>query len=211
MYLNKLGIFFSVAILSAQDRPLSFGLTGGVPLTGGLRANADTSKRYTFGLLGEYRFTQHISLLVNPLYRRTGSDFRAGTLFPINELTQSVDLRIWDRAHNLDVPILGRYTFLDPNRKWRPFVSLGFSVNTSWRERKTVQTTQNTQSGAVTESIGVSNSRTSVYTSAVTGAGIDYKLPKLHILPEFRYSFHGRSNPANREGNQVDFLLSLRF
>jgi hypothetical protein len=211
MYLRKFAILFTAAILSAQDRPFSFGVTGGVPLTDGLRANPDNSKRYTFGILGEYRFTQHISLLVNPLYRRTGSDARFQTLFPIDEQTQSADLRIWDRAHNLDLPILGRYTFLDASRKWRPFVSLGFSVNTSWRETRTIQNTQNTQTGAITERVGRFNSRTNVFTSAVAGAGIDYKLPKLHILPEFRYSFHGRSNPANRESNQVDFLLSLRF
>lgn len=217
MYLHKLALLLLSGLvfasgLFAQERPFQFGFTAGVPLTDGLRANPDSSKRYTLGALGEYRFTDHISLFVNPLYRRTGSDYQFSYLRPIfDNPNESTRVHGTIRSHHLDLPIMGRYTFLNPDRKWRPFFAMGFSLNTSWRETKSVQTTTNNSTGESRTDPYNFNNRTNFYTAAMVGAGIDYRFARFHVLPEFRYSYHGSHNADGRKANQVDFLLSFRF
>jgi hypothetical protein len=211
MYIRNFLFFVGACGLFAQERPFSFGFTTGVPITDGLQGSPDISKRYTLGALGEYRFTDHISLFVNPLYRRTGRDSEYTYIPGIGDSNVPVQTLITDRSHNLDIPVLGRYTFFLPSRKLRPFVSLGFSLNTSWREVKSLQTTQNPTTGEIRADRFSFQRQTDAYTAATVGAGVDLRLRPFHLLPEFRYSYHGKSNPSGRNDNQVDFLLSFRF
>lgn len=214
MYLHKFLPLIAASVAGmalAQERPFQFGFTAGVPITDGLRANPDFSKRYTLGVLGEYRFTDHISLFVNPLYRRTGTDYQFNYQPVFDNPNQSAKVHGTVRSHVLDLPIMGRYTFLNPDRKWRPFFALGFSLNTSWRETKSLEVITNNTTGQSTTNSTAFNTRTNFYTAALAGAGIDYRFAKFHVLPEFRYSYHGANNSTGREANQVDFLLSFRF
>ncbi len=211
MHIRNLLLLFSSCGLLAQERPFSFGFTTGIPITDGLQGSPDISKRYTLGALGEYRFTDHISLFVNPLYRRTGRDSEFNRIPGPSESSLPTQTLINDRSHNLDIPVLGRYTFFNPSRKLRPFVSLGFSLNTSWREVNTLQTTQNPATGESRADRFSFQRQTDAYTAATVGAGVDLRLRPFHLLPEFRYSYHGKSNPSGRNDNQVDLLLSFRF
>jgi hypothetical protein len=195
----------------AQDRPFTFGFTAGAPLTKGVNFGNDESRRYTLGILGEYRFTDHISVQVNPLYRRTGtSSFFRGS-FITGPNTEILTGATRDRSHNLDLPVLGKYYFGAPTRSWRPFLGAGFSLNTAWREFEVNQLERNTATGETKSSVIRSSSRVRLDTGAVAAAGVDFRVPRVHIAPEFRYTFHGGYTEANRRRNQVDFLVSFRL
>lgn len=198
-------------LLLAQERPFQFGLTAGVPLTSGTRLQTDQSKRYTIGGFGEYRFTDHISLVVNPMYRRTGSDGVFNYQPDPSNPNQTQQISSLQRDHNLDLPIFGRYTFLAPTRKWRPFVNLGFSLNHSFRRVEGTVLNRNLATGESKSETFRGTSTSVFYTGVLVGAGLDYRFAKFHVLPEFRYNYHGSYNPTNRRPNQVDFLLSFRF
>lgn len=79
-------------VLWAQNHRWEWG--GTVGLTARPDPVNNENRAATGGLRGQYHFTRHVSLVVNPLYRRTG--FRQGLPFPNNgnpELPERVDSR----------------------------------------------------------------------------------------------------------------------
>src|SRR5438045_4070089 len=124
--------------LAAQTRPFFFGLTGGIPfgrITSSVPFGPDESRRYTFGITLGAALNEHISVEFNPLYRRTGERFGlVPGFFPFifDGATQQVLANTGHvRGHSLELPVIGKYTFREAGKAWRPFAGAGFAFQTS--------------------------------------------------------------------------------
>lgn len=200
--------------LAAQVPQFSFGLTAGVPFAGTAPSGYwhDESKRYTIGPLLQASFTEHISIVVNPLYKRTGYSTGAFNLLrdpegPIRVVETSSRVR----GHSLELPVMGKYTFRSADKVWRPFVQSGFSFQTAWQKTEGISILSNQQLNTSTSSPFTFERRTSTDAGAVFGAGVTLRRGRLQFSPEMRYTRWGSTFSPARGRHQGDFLLTIRF
>ena len=212
---SLLALFLSLPLI-AQDSRFTFGVTGGVPIIGSGTSNYGSnneSRRYTIGPVFEYRATDHLSLVVNPLYRRIGNSYNLFGSANSGAPLETLNILARTRAHNLSLPILGKYTFRARQEKLRPFLSNGYSLDTSWQSSQASVTTRNTSTGEISTRRDQSDLRSPITSGIVLGGGIDYRKGRIHFLPEFRYTytFLNPSNTMLQGRNRVDALISFHF
>ena len=206
----RLFCFFMLTLpLAAQTSRFTLGITGGVPL-GSITSSAgrEESKRYTFGPLLEISFTEHITVAVNPLYKRTGWSFP-----PYSGVTPEVEFRFdgtRSRSHSLELPVIGKYSFGAANRRWRPFLGSGFAFQAAWQRTETRGSLRNLETNMVQSLDLGSELRTPTDVGAVASAGISLRRGRFAFVPEIRYKRWGSSSSA-RSRHQADFLFSIRF
>jgi len=207
----RLSIAFILTLpLLAQESRFSYGVTGGVPLSGTGKSYFGYNKespRFTIGPRFEYRFTDHVSLIINPLYRRVGNSnsFLDSNIPGSNGETLSYNFRT--RGHNLSLPILGKYTFRSRQEKLRPFLTTGFSLDTTWLREEATQSSSSTGTSRRFES----DRRSIIQPDIVLGGGLEYRLGRYELSPEFRYTFVCTGNDPVKGRHQSDFLFSIRF
>jgi hypothetical protein len=201
----------STACLCGQESRFSFGATGGFSFGSDASTRFATlnqeSRKYTIGPSFEYRFTDHVSLVVNPLYRRLGSSYS------LQQFAQAGTSDIFGRTrtHNLSLPILGKYTFRPGTEKWRPFITTGYELAKSWNEFETRQVYRDTLAATRQTFVGKSSNRSPLSNGIVIGGGVDYRFRRFYVAPEFRYTFQNPTNSSVEGRHKADLLLSIRF
>jgi len=205
----SIAFIFTLPLL-AQESRFSYGVTGGVPLSGTGKSYFgynNESPRFTVGPRFEYRFINHVSLIVNPLYRQVGNSnsFLDSNIPGSNEETLSYNFRT--RGHNLSLPILGKYTFRSRQEKLRPFLTTGFSLHTTWlREEAAKAPAAPVLRGGLNPTGAVSSSQASYW---VEVSNID--LDDTNSAPSSATPLLVLGNDPVKGRHQSDFLFSIRF
>ena len=200
--------------LLAQESRFSFGATGGFSFTARGNAVGSTNREnrpYAVGPIFQYRFTDHVSLVVNPLYRRLGSSYLLQRFPTLGSESVVSDFASRTRTHNLSVPILLKYSFGSPQRKWRPFATTGYEFGQSWNRFESKSVLTNTVTGTQQVFAGTNTDRSRLNTGVVFGGGIETKWNRFHFVPEFRYAFQNPTNSVVEGRHKADLLLSIRF
>ena len=199
------------ALLSAGDR-ISLGVKGGVPITDALNTAQGVSssyftntKRYLVGPTVEFHLPARFSIEVDALYKRLGYQYEAS----------GPDVTATTVANTWEFPVLGKFEILPG--PVRPFIDFGASV----RHLSGIRQVRQTISGVTLNQVEIDNPaefNKSNDFGLVFGAGIAFKMGRVRISPEMRYTRWGGENlrdPVNAllrtNRNQGDFMLGITF
>jgi opacity protein-like surface antigen len=181
------------------------GIKGGVPLTdfystvssSNFGFNSNT-KRYVVGPSVELQLPFGLGVEFDALYRRVnygGSALATGTSTIVNAT-----------ANAWEFPLLAKYRFAMPVAQ--PFVDAGIAWDRlgglSQSVRNALGLRTNDVSGSTTKGF-------------VMGAGLEIKAPRVHIVPEVRYTRWGSSkfvdplSLVRNNRNQAEVLLGITF
>jgi hypothetical protein len=193
--------------LMASAQLLTFGVRGGAPAE---TPRGQTDKMpFVFGPTVNIRIASGLSLESGLLYRRLGRGFDSyAILYPENAVTLGYET--W-RGRALELPFLAKYRFRNGRAGWRPFLSAGPTVRrtsiTTDRANTVISAGQFTTGGAP-----LFNTKSTHWNVDPTvGVGVDFRVGRLHLEPEVRYSYWGASKNTGVRKNQVDFLFGFRF
>ena len=196
---------------SAGDA-VSIGVKGGVPITDALNTARGVSsayftntKRYLIGPTVEFHLPARFSIEIDALYKRLGYQYEA-TGPTVNASTV---------ANSWEFPVLGKFEiFPGPVR---PFIDAG----ASFRHLSGIKQIRQTISGVTLNEVEIANPaefNKENDIGFVFGAGIAFKMGRVRISPEVRYTRWGGENfrdPINSllrtNRNQGDFMLGLTF
>ena len=203
-----------LSAISAFAQPVSIGVKGGVPITDALEtargnnaAYFTNTHRYVVGPTIEFHFPARFSLEIDALYRRLSFDF-SSTAPPPPTFTAT-------RANSWEFPVLGKFE-ITPGPV-RPFVDAGVSIRHITGIKQVRQVISGTTLGTVeVNNPPQFNRETDV--GFVFGGGVTFKLWRVRISPELRYTRWGSENFRDPVGsllrtnrNQGDFLLGFTF
>ncbi len=211
----KIFLLAAGALLPATAQPVSIGVKGGVPITdafetfrGNSAAYATNTKRYLIGPTIQFNLPARFSLEVDALYNRLGYQY--------DQSLQNGTVYVKTVANSWEFPALVKFAILPG--PVRPFVDAGGAIrHISGIEQ--VRRTVNAGLAPVDVKLNTAtefNKRNDV--GFVFGGGVEFKLGRVRITPEFRYTRWGSENfrdPVNAllrtNRNQGDFLLGLTF
>jgi len=193
-------------------QPVSIGVVGGVPLTdafevakGNNSAFFTNTKRYTIGPAVQLHLPARFSVEVDALYKRLGFDNR--TVLP-QQYTATT-------ANSWEFPVLAKFD-LTPG-PIRPFIGAG----ANFRHITGVKQVRQVISGATLNQVTIDNPpefNKDTDVGFTFGAGLAFKLGRVRIAPELRYTRWGGENfrdPVNSllrtNRNDGMFLLGFTF
>jgi hypothetical protein len=203
------------------------GVKGGIPLTQYFETGADgarnfsarysaATRRYTVGVVGEWGFTNSLGLEINPMYHRVGYvavvryfDTAGGGF-----RNSAVDVK----GGSWDFPLLARYR-LGPGR--RPFIGGGAVLRYVGPVRGRGEQTDGSAVTRISSTRPVdtrepSELRKRLYPGVAAGAGLETRVGRVRVIPEFRYT-RWTANISAPGGllrfasNQAEFLVGILF
>ena len=191
---------------------MSLGIKGGVPITDALNSAKGVSssyftntKRYLVGPTVEFHFPARFSIEVDALYKRVGYQYEASG----PTVTATTVANTWE------FPLMGKFEILPG--PVRPFIDFGGSV----RHLSGIRQIRQTISGVTLNQVEINNpaefNKRNDF-GLVFGGGIAFKMGRVRISPEVRYTRWGGENfrdPVNSllrtNRNQGDFMLGITF
>jgi hypothetical protein len=195
---------FVLLPLTISAQLLTFGVQGGWPAQTPL--GLTNKMPFVVGPSVEIHVFSGLSLETGVLYHRLGRGFDSSAFaYPANGVT--LNSETW-RGSALEIPFLAKYRFLTDRARWRPFLLAGPTV------RRTSITTESGSSLFGNNPAGPdfrTTKTTQWNVDPEIGAGIDFRMGRLHIEPEARYSYWGAGKTSIVRKNQVAFLLGARF
>jgi len=225
--LYRPALFAFVFALPVCGQSIHGGLKLGVPLTqyfetgatGSLHGSAEYSaatRRYTFGVSGEWRLTDAFGFEVDALYHRMGYvgivnyfDSANG-----NFSNSAIDVK----GNSWDLPVMVKYRF---GRVVRPYVAGGGVLRYVGPVRGLGEQTIGTlvTKTGTTSSLDTtqpSDLRKRLYPGLTVAGGIEIGRGRIRILPEFRYTrwtanISGAGGLLRFAPNQVEFLAGALF
>jgi hypothetical protein len=210
-------LLFLLLPLTAPAQSVSAGIKTGVPFTDLLKTGSlpplsvgqvysAKTKRFTVGPTVELRLPFGIGLELDALYKRIGYD---STSSPIANFFSSTTGNRWE------FPLLVKYRFRGVPIA-RPFVAGGVSFlsisGLAQFTRSLVGGSTVTSSTDTPEELRKKSAK-----GAVMAAGLDVKIPFLHVIPELRYTrwgsdtFRSSTGEFHSSRNQAEFLLGFTF
>ena len=199
----------------AFQRPVTFGLTAGVPIVDPFLAGSAphlnysfVNHRYILGPTVEFRLPNGLGLELDGLFNRL--DFRSSAMGV--DVTQ----RSHTTANSWEFPLLLKYRLSHLNRSMAPFLEAGSSFRVLSDLNQTRQLVGIIRGPVVRtdSSLELQNRFTPGF---VVGGGIDLRAGPLHIAPQIRYTRWGWDNfqdPTQvfrSDLNQVGFMVGIRF
>ena len=195
-------------------QPVSFGVKAGVPLTdfvdaakGDQSAYFTNTKRYTVGPTIEFHLPARFSIEIDALYKRFGFDGQS--------VSAADSTLTGTRGNSWEFPILAKFEIVPG--PVRPFVDAGVSIRhiTGIKQVRQI-VSAGTFSRVELNNPPEFNKETDV--GLAFGAGVAFKLGRVRISPELRYTRWGGENlrdPVNgllrTHRNQGDFLIGFTF
>jgi len=195
-------------------QPVSFGVKAGVPLTdfvdaakGDQSAYFTNTKRYTVGPTIEFHLPARFSIEIDALYKRFGFDGQS--------VSAAGSTLTGTRGNSWEFPILAKFEIVPG--PVRPFVDAGVSIRhiTGIKQVRQI-VSAGTFSRVELNNPPEFNKETDV--GLAFGAGVAFKLGRVRISPELRYTRWGGENlrdPVNgllrTHRNQGDFLIGFTF
>lgn len=169
----------------AHAQTFSFGVKGGGIFTNPAE-RVDESRKYLVGPSVEMGLANRFGIEVNALYGRFGTTASGGAI----------------RGNSWEFPVLGKYYFSDRGTVVRPFASAGFAFRNIWFDngREGSRLFQNRRVDS-----------TDPATGAVFGGGAGFRVWRLKLAPEVRYTRWGGYNYPSTNPNQVQALLGINF
>jgi len=203
-----------LAGLLACAQPFSFGLKGGMPLTGLVSTvqNAENfhsdTNRYIIGPTVELRLPFGFGVELDALYRHLNYASSANLVDVVSNSRTS--------AGDWEFPLVAKYRI--PSKLVRPYVDAGIAWDTLMGLSQSVTNTL-IPSGLSTSSSTSSppELHTSTTEGFVIGAGLDVHLLLIHVSPELRYTrwgaqhFLSPNGGLNSNQNQAEFLVGITF
>src|SRR6266436_10037304 len=178
----------------AYGQRFTYGVKGGVSTIEPNSFSEDESRRYIVGATIEFRLWHGFAVEGDFLYRRNGLRFDRSYTPAIPSNGDSSLISITQRAR-LDVfefPVLGKYYFRRDS-KVQPFVLTGYSLRKALSNDDAHTTTQN-RIGISTQDFHSSN-WTGLDVGASFGTGVQWKVGRVAVSPEIRYTRWG-SHPG---------------
>lgn len=211
----KKAMFVLLALAGASfAQPVSIGVKAGVPLTdfvdaakGNESAYFTNTKRYTVGGTIEFHLPARFSIEIDALYKRFGFDGQS--------VSAGSTTLTGTRGNSWEFPMLVKFEMVPG--PVRPFVDAGASI----RHLTGIKQVRQVISAGTFSSVEVNdppefNKATDL--GLTFGAGIAFKVGRVRISPELRYTRWGGENlrdPVNAllhtRRNQGDFLLGFTF
>jgi hypothetical protein len=204
-------LFTSFLASASFAQTFSIGVKAGVRMTADFQSSSQMvseSKRYTVGPMVEFTLWRRLGVEVNVLYRRVGrSEFDSGIARDPS----------WsrDRSNSWEFPILGKYRVMP--RSPGPYVSGGYAFRHIQGSGTTTHVS-GPSNPQVTEFSYTINYRNS--SGLVVGCGVEFKMQRLKISPEFRYTrwFNAAFSTIGSRGlfaqstqNQADILVGFAW
>lgn len=198
------GVKVGVPFTQYFDTGSSGSVHGGATYSSGTR-------RYTFGLSGEWRLTQAFGLEVDAMYHRLGYT-GTSTYVGASSYTESV---LHVSGNSWDFPLLAKYLF---GRVIRPYAAGGGTLRYIGPVRgQGKQTSFSFASATTAISTGSPTDLDKrVYPGVTAAGGVEFGAGRFSILPELRYT-HWTANISGPGGvlrlapSQVEFLLGADF
>ena len=201
--------------LSLLAQPVSIGFKGGVPITdafqtakGNSAAYVTHTKKYLVGPSIQFNFPARFSFEVDALYRRLGYQYDQSLI------TGTTSARTV--ANSWEFPALVKVAVLPGPAS--PFVSVGGSFRhiSGIRQLRRIVNTGLVPTNPDLNTASEFNKRNDI--GLVFAGGLEFKLKRVRITPELRYTRWGSENfrdPINAlrrtNRNQGDFLLGFSF
>ena len=211
-----------VALLPAAGatQQVQFGIEAGVPVTQFLSAfppnRFDTyvphTGRYIAGVTTEARLTRRVSVGVEALFRH-GSYDNGGFQPCCADFASHTNVRDWE------FPVLARY-HLRAERRVSVFVTAGAAVDWLQHMKQVTVVSYYYGGSSVSDNSQPVELSQRVVAGIVAGGGVDAHLHRVHLEPEFRYTFwtqrhFGASESSNyglfSNRNQAEVLLEIKF
>jgi hypothetical protein len=202
----------SAGAFAAEGASVSFGVKGGVPITdafetarGPSSAYFTNTKRYLVGPTIEVHLPGRLSIEADGLYKRVGYQYEATGPFVYSKTV----------ANSWEFPILAKWEIL--SGPVRPFVDGGVSFRRLMGIRQIRQTISGVTLNQVETNNGAEFNKNNDI-GAAFGFGLAFKMGRVRISPELRYTRWGGENlrdPINSllrtNRNQGDFMVGLTF
>lgn len=233
LHITPASIVFSpafVVLLSASPaccQGLHLGLKAGIPITqyfetgaeGGLHGSATYSaatRRYTIGVSGEWRLSDSFGFEVDTLYHRMGYVAIVNSFDSANGNFQNSAIDV--KGDSWDFPVLAKYRL---GHVVRPYVAGGAVVRYLGPVRGRGQQTigslvSRTSSTSPLDTSDPSELRKRIYPGLTAAVGLETRVGRVRVLPEFRYT-RWTANISAPGGllrfpsNQAEFLAGVLF
>ena len=184
----------SLTALIAQQR-VTFGVTGGAAANDAYRWQTDEGRKYLVGPSVEVRLPAGFAVELDALYRRVG----ASSVFLEVDQTLTAERR---RGNSWEFPLLGKYYFRRKSATWQPFVSTGYAFRKTWWYSEIASLSSPSRNYSF-------HYDTPVEVGAVVGAGVRYRVGRVLLTPQVRYSRW--SGDTRTMPNQASLLLGIHF
>src|SRR5258706_914594 len=197
----------------AYVQRFSYGVKGGVSTIDPESDSVDESKHYIVGATVEYRLWHGFAVEGDFLYRRTGFKYHVDCLqrlIPFGSDSTFVSSSDRTRFNVFEFPVLGKYYFRHDS-KVRPFVLTGYTLRTALSDNDDRFTTQNTSTGKTSTVISKTSNWMGLDIGASFGTGVQWKLGRVSLAPELRYTRWGSHPNIGFKKNQADVLLGITF
>jgi hypothetical protein len=207
-YMNKI-LFLLVSIATnqvASAQLVSIGVKGGVPFLD-TNEHGDESRPYIVGPSVEIRLPAGFAIEVDALYRRIGNTFGfnfstigAATSFYIDR----------QRGNDWEFPFLGKYYFRPRTAGWQPFLSTGWALRTVSFHQDISETVIDATGNSHFNSFHY-DVRSDVGVGAVVAAGVRFRVGRLSVAPELRYTYWGSTPQFDLRRNEAAGLVGISF
>ncbi len=216
-----------MSVLPVFCQELHLGVRAGIPITqyfetgatGSLHGRATYSaatRRYTIGASAEWRFNDPFGLEVDVMYHRMGY---AGLVSFFDSASGSFrDSAIDVKGNSWDFPVLAKYRF---GHGTSPYVAAGAVVRyvgpVHGRGKQTVGSlATRTSSTSPLDTGEPSELRKRFYPGLTTAAGLEVRVGRFRLLPEFRYTrwtanISAPGGVLRFASNQAEFLAGVLF
>jgi hypothetical protein len=198
----------------AYGQRFSYGVKGGIATIEPNSESIDESKRYIAGATIEFRLWQGFAVEGDFLYRRTGFKFDTNYppgLLPFgNDGTTLISSSDRTRFDIFEMPVLGKYYFRNDS-KVQPFVLTGYTFRKALNESDQRFTSQNTSTGNTSTVRAATSNWTGLDIGASFGTGVRWKVGRVSVAPEIRYTRWGSHPNIGSQKNQADVLLGITF
>jgi len=199
-------------VVSAQL--VSIGVKAGVPFLDATRSG-DESRPYTIGPSVEVRLPAGFAIEFDALYRRLGNTSTFGfpgitVIGPAPTVSYASFFIDRLRGNSWEFPFLGKYYFRPRTAPWQPFIGTGWALRTIGLHEAFSETVTDPTGASQLNSFRV-NSRSDLGVGAVAAVGLRYRLGRIALLPEVRYTRWGSSDTFSVRKNEAAFLMGITF
>ncbi len=182
---------FLVCASFASAQTFSFGVKAGGFFTNPADG-ADASRKYLVGPAVEIGFGSRLGIDIDMLYSRFGANF-SGTSVNGSPI----------RGNSFEFPVLGKFYFAGRDAAVRPFAGGGFEFRTI--------SFDDDSAGFGRFGNNRSIGSTEPATGAVFGGGVAFRMWRLKLAPEVRYTRWGGYNYPATNPNKATAMLGISF
>jgi hypothetical protein len=211
--MKKHVLLFLLMIAGGRIAPaqlVSIGVTGGVPFLD-RASNPDESRPYIIGPSVEIRLPAGFAIEASGLYQRIGTNETLRFISIIAPGASQPGLTFFNnrlRGNSWEFPLLGKYYFRSRTSSWQPFVGTGWAFRVVG-VHETINETNSDVNGD-SHSLSFKDSHTDVSVGAVFSAGVRYRVGRMALMPEVRYTYWGSQVDLLRK-NEAAFMLGIHF